>query len=294
MNSHFKISAREKKLLSLALEEDIGSGDITTQTLFGKKNLKVEAILLVKEPLIVCGVELAEWVFKKTDPKIKFKKKLKDGSRAQQGDSIASISGNAGSILTAERVALNFLQHLSGVATLTYLFSQSIQDTKAKILDTRKTLPGWRKLEKYAVKIGGGVNHRFGLYDAFLIKDNHLALYGSITKAIEQVRKQNRKKLKVEVEVKNLNEFEEALTAKPDWILLDNMTLEDMHLAVIRRGVEKHHPILEASGNVNLNNVRAVAQTGVDYISVGALTHSAKAVDISLEIVSQVVLSFSQ
>ncbi len=283
-----------QSLISLALKEDVGSGDITTRTLFGKKNLKVEAIVLVKEPLIVCGIDLAELVFKKINPKIKFKKNLKDGSRAQEGDSIASISGNAGSLLTAERVALNFLQHLSGVATLTYLFSQSIQDTKTKILDTRKTLPGWRKLEKYAVKTGGGVNHRFGLYDAFLIKDNHLALYGSITKAIEQVRKQNRKKLKVEVEVKNLNEFEEALAAKPDWILLDNMTLEDMHLAVIRKGEQKQAPILEASGNVNLNNVRAVAQTGVDYISVGALTHSAKAVDISLEIVSQVVLSFSQ
>ncbi len=274
-----------QSLISLALKEDIGSGDITTRTLFGKKNLKVEAIVLVKEPLIVCGIDLAELVFKKINPKIKFKKISKDGNRAQEGDCIASISGNAGSLLTAERVALNFLQHLSGVATLTYLFSQSIQDTKAKILDTRKTLPGWRKLEKYAVKTGGGVNHRFGLYDAFLIKDNHLALYGSITKAIEQVRKQNRKKLKVEVEVKNLNEFEEALAAKPDWILLDNMTLEDMHLAVIRKGEQKLAPILEASGNVNLNNVRAVAQTGVDYISVGALTHSAKAVDISLEIV---------
>lgn len=273
-----------QSLISLALKEDVGSGDITTRTLFGKKNLKVEAIVLVKEPLIVCGIDLAELVFKKINPKIKFKKILKDGNRAQEEDSIASISGNAGSILTAERVALNFLQHLSGVATLTYLFSQSIQDTKAKILDTRKTLPAWRKLEKYAVKTGGGVNHRFGLYDAFLIKDNHLALYGSITKAIELVRKQNRKKLKVEVEVKNLNEFEEALAAKPDWILLDNMTLEDMHLAVIRKGEQKLAPILEASGNVNLNNVRAVAQTGVDYISVGALTHSAKAVDISLEI----------
>lgn len=276
-----------KKLIQLALQEDIGSGDVTTRALFGKKDPLVQAELIAKEPLLLAGLEIAELVFKKINPKIRFRKLAKEGSRVKEGAVLASLKGKASSILTAERVALNILQHLSGIATLTYLFVQSVKGTKAKILDTRKTLPAWRRLEKYAVKMGGGVNHRIGLYDAYLIKDNHLALYGSIAKAIEQIRKQNRKKMKVEVEVKNLEEFEQALICQPDWILLDNMPLEEMHLAVLRkRKLAGHVPLLEASGNVNLNNVRAVAQTGVDYISIGALTHSAKAVDMSLEIVS--------
>src|SRR3990167_9629268 len=204
------IDASDKKIIQLALEEDIGFGDITTKALFDKKNPLIEAKIIAKEPLILAGIEIAEEVFKKIDPKIKFKKLNKEGDRIQEEAILALIKGKASSILTAERVALNFLQHLSGVATLTYLFVKSVRGTNAKILDTRKTIPGFRRLEKYAVKMGGGKNHRMGLYDAYLIKDNHLAFYGSIIQAIERIRKQNNKKLKIEVEIKNLNEFEEA------------------------------------------------------------------------------------
>lgn len=300
-----------RKLIQLSLEEDLGSGDITTQALFSKKSPKVEGIFLAKEALIVAGLPIVEAVFKKINPKIKFKILKKEGSAIEEDEHIATVTGSAASLLTAERTALNFLQQLSGVATQTYLFTKMVEGTGAKILDTRKTLPGWRNIQKYAVRMGGGFNHRFGLFDAYLIKDNHLALYGSISEAIQAVRKHNeyisrshgpelypkrnnlirgpkgpsfsrdKKKRKIEVEVTNLPQLEEALTEMPDWILLDNMTLEDMRLACI---MNEGRTILEASGNVNLENVRAVAETGVDYISVGALTHSAAAVDISLEI----------
>lgn len=289
MTYSLKLGTAEKKLIELALQEDIASGDITTQALFGKKSPKVKAVFLAKEPLVLAGIDVAQAVFKKVDPKIKFKVLKKEGSKCNEGDEIAILEGSVSSLLIAERTALNFLQQLSGVATQAYLFVKTIEGTNAKILDTRKTLPGWRSLQKYAVKIGGGHNHRMGLYDAYLIKDNHLALYGSITQAIEAVRKHNnKKKNKIEVEVTNLKQLDEALKSKPDWILLDNMTLEDMRLAVIKRNsavrANNHSPLLEASGNVDLHNVRAVAETGVDYISIGALTHSAPSVDISLEI----------
>ncbi len=295
-----KLDLSEKKLIDLALQEDLGSADITSLALFRKKSPKVKAIFLAKEPLILAGIKVAQAVFEKVDSKVKFKILKKDGSECSEGDEIAVVEGSGSSILIAERTALNFLQQLSGVATQTYLFVKTVEGTDTKILDTRKTLPGWRSLQKYAVKVGGGHNHRMGLYDAYLIKDNHLALYGSITKAIEAVRKHNKKKKKIEIEVTNIDQLDEALRAKPDWILLDNMTLEDMRLAVIQRNqivgatlgspskrVRQAAPLLEASGNVNLDNVRSVAETGVDYISIGALTHSAPAVDISLEIISQ-------
>lgn len=280
----------EKKLIDLALKEDLGPGDITSVALFGKKGSKVKTRLQAKELLILAGLEVAAAVFKKVNPQIRFRPKKKDGDPVMDGEILAELEGLAASLLSAERVALNFLQHLSGIATLTHCFVQQVKGTFAKILDTRKTLPGWRRLEKYAVKVGGGVNHRMGLYDAFLIKDNHLALSGSITEAVQKVKAANRKKLKIEVEVTTLQGLEEALKAEADWILLDNMTLEDLRLAVIRRNEFARRegriidvPLLEASGGVNLENVRAVAQTGVDFISVGALTHSAPAVDISLE-----------
>jgi len=288
------------KLIQLALHEDLGPGDVTTQSLFSKKNPLVEAKILAKESLVLSGLAAAQAVFKKVDPKIQFKSSHKEGDKISEGIAFASVKGKAASLLTAERVALNFLQHLSGIATLTYCFAQQVQGTSAKILDTRKTLPGWRRLEKAAVKAGGGENHRMGLYDAFLIKDNHLALSGSLGEAVEKARAANKKKMKIEVEVTSLQGLEEALKVGVDWILLDNMTLEDLRLAVIRRNeyvraplgapkvrAQQAAPLLEASGGVNLENVRAVAQTGVDYISVGALTHSAPAVDISLEILSR-------
>jgi nicotinate-nucleotide pyrophosphorylase (carboxylating) len=276
-----------QKLFQLALHEDLGSGDVTTQALFSKKNPTIEGKILAKESLVLAGSGAAQAVFKKVDPKIQFKSSHKDGDKIPEGMAFASVKGKAASLLNAERVALNFLQHLSGIATLTYCFVQQVQGTSAKILDTRKTLPGWRRLEKAAVKAGGGENHRMGLYDAFLIKDNHLALSGSLAEAVEKSRAANKKKMKIEVEVTSLQGLEEALKVGADWILLDNMSLEDLRLAVIRRntaGARGRAPLLEASGGVNLENVRAVAQTGVDYISVGALTHSAPAVDISLEI----------
>lgn len=274
------------KLIQLALQEDLEKGDITTQALFAKKKIITQAQFIAKEPLVLAGIEIAKTVFKKVNPQVHFKILKKEGSRCEEGSVIAEVKGSATSILASERVALNFIQHLSGVATLTHLFVQSISGTSAKILDTRKTLPAWRSLQKYAVEIGGGVNHRFGLYDAYLIKDNHLALYGSVSQAIAAARKhRGKKKVKIEIEVDNLDQFEEAIAAKPDIILLDNMPLEDMHLAVLR-----NHKLpfqdrakLEASGNVNINNVRAIAQTGVDYISIGALTHSVSAMDISLD-----------
>jgi len=301
MTQNSILGLSEKRLIDLALKEDLGPGDVTTRALFSKKNPTVEGKILAKESLVLAGLAAAQAVFKKVDPKIQFKSSHKDGDKISEGTAFASVKGKASSLLTAERVALNFLQHLSGIATLTYCFVQQIQGTSAKILDTRKTLPGWRRLEKAAVKAGGGENHRLGLYDAFLIKDNHLALSGSIAEAVEKARSANKKKLKIEVEVTSLKVLEEALKLGVDWILLDNMPLEDMRLAVIRRNefVRKEGrrlqpnlgqtsasggPLLEASGGVNLENVRAVAQAGVDYISVGALTHSAPAVDISLEI----------
>lgn len=269
------------KLIQLAFEEDLGAGDITTRALFPKNTPKVEGIFLAKEALIVAGLPIVQAVFKKINSKLKFKILKKEGSSCEEGDEIAIVTGSAASLLTAERTALNFLQQLSGVATQTYLFTKMVEGTGAKILDTRKTLPGWRAIQKYAVRMGGGHNHRMGLFDAYLVKDNHLALYGSITEAIQALRKHNKKKRKMEIEVTNLIQLEEALAHRPDWILLDNMTLEDMRLASM---INQGRAVLEASGNVNLDNVRAVAETGVNYISIGALTHSAAAVDISLEI----------
>ncbi|MBF0492958.1 MAG: carboxylating nicotinate-nucleotide diphosphorylase [Deltaproteobacteria bacterium] len=282
-----KVSIPYQILIKNALQEDLGKNDITTQALFTKKSPRVSARIIAKQDLVLAGAMIAKKTFKQVDPQLKIRLIKKDGIFCEAGQSILEISGKASSILTAERTALNFLQHLSGVATLTQRFVQAVKGTCAKILDTRKTLPGWRNLQKYAVKVGGGANHRFGLYDAYLIKDNHLALYGSLSQAIEAVRKHRGKKsIKIEVEVDTLQQFEEAIDCGPDIILLDNMSLEDMHLAVLRNHKipPKNRPKLEASGSVNLNNVRAIAQTGVDFISVGALTHSAQAMDLSLEI----------
>jgi nicotinate-nucleotide pyrophosphorylase (carboxylating) len=281
----------ERKLIDLALREDIGSGDITSRALFYNKNPKIQAKILAKQSLVLAGNPIVQAVFKKVNSRTRFKSIKKEGEKVEEGDVLALIEGTASSILTAERVALNFLQRLSGIATLTRRFVESVQGSHAQILDTRKTIPGWRRLEKYAVLLGGGANHRMGLYDAYLIKDNHLALYRSITKAVEAVRNANRKGLKIEVEVQDLKRVEEAIKAGVDWVLLDNMTLEDLHLAVILRnkiGIstpkDGRMPLLEASGNVNLHNVKAVAETGVDFISIGALTHSAPAVDVSLDV----------
>ncbi len=269
-----------RKLIQSALEEDIGTGDITTAAvLTGNETGKATAF--AKAELVAAGIDVFRQTFLVLDGRIQFIGCCEDGQVVQKGGSLAEISGNLGSILTAERVALNFLQRMCGIATLTRQYVDEVKGTHAKILDTRKTVPGLRSFDKYAVKIGGGTNHRFGLYDGVLIKDNHIAAAGGISQALARVRGRFPHTLKVEVEVKNLSELEEALVSGADTIMLDNMTVGDMRKAVdiINRRVP-----LEASGNVSLANVRQIAETGVDFISVGALTHSVSASDISLKI----------
>jgi len=279
-----KLSAAEiRRAVQLALAEDIGSGDATTLATV-PANAKAKAVLRAREPLIVAGIEFAESAFKQLSPKIKTEKKFSDGMQANAGDTLLTVSGPARAILTAERVALNFVQRLSGVATLTSQFVAAIKGTRAQILDTRKTTPGWRRFEKYAVACGGGCNHRIGLFDMVLIKDNHLAALrnekpNAIAAAVARAREKF-PKLKTEVEADTLEQVEQAVNASADFILLDNMDLKQLRMAVkIVRGRMK----TEASGGVNLETVRAIAKTGVDFISVGALTHSARAVDVGLD-----------
>ena len=269
-----------RKLIQSALEEDISTGDITTTAVL-TGNETGNARAFAKAELVAAGIDVFRETFLVLDSRIQFIGCCEDGQVVQKGGSLAEISGNLGSILTAERVALNFLQRMCGIATLTRQYVDEVKGTHAKILDTRKTVPGLRSFDKYAVKIGGGTNHRFGLYDGVLIKDNHIAAAGGISQALARARGRFPHTLKVEVEVKNLSELEEAFASGADTIMLDNMTVGDMKKAVdiIRRRVP-----LEASGNVTLANVRQIAETGVDFISVGALTHSVPASDISLKI----------
>jgi len=271
------------KLIKNALQEDVKSGDITTKATISKSK-KAIGEFLVKAEGIIAGLEIAKAVFKSVDPKIKFEIKIKDGSKVKHGDVAAIVSGKAQSLLTAERTALNFLQRMSGIATSANNYSEMVKHTKAKVIDTRKTVPGLRTIDKLAVKLGGCANHRIGLYDMYLIKDNHIEVAGSITKAVETCVKYNKKhrtKFKIEVETKNLKEVEEAIKTKADIIMLDNFEIDEMKKAVkIINGTNK----IEASGGVNLETVKSIAETGVDFISVGALTHSVKALDISLEI----------
>lgn len=270
-------------LVKLALAEDVGAGDITTKAVI-PAHQKARAVIKAKEAGVVAGLTVAKEVFRHIDRRINVSVKVKDGAFVKKGKVIAVVSGPARGILTGERVALNFLQHLSGIATLTSKFKSQISKvkTKVKLLDTRKTIPGLRVLEKYAVKVGGGVNHRMGLHDAVLIKDNHLKLAGGVKRAVEGARRQYRAKKMIEVEVKTIAEVREAIKAGADRILLDNMNIKTLRAAVNlckKAGVKT-----EASGGVNLNDIRVIAKTGVDYISIGALTHSAKALDISLKI----------
>lgn len=279
-------SEQIKKIISLALAEDIGKGDITSLATV-RKNQKSIGKFLVKENGVIAGLNIAKQVMKTVDSKIKFNILIEDGSKVKQCDIIAEVSGNARAILTAERTALNFLQRMSGIATASSIYAEAISHTKAKVIDTRKTAPGLRLLDKMAVKLGGCDNHRIGLFDMFLIKDNHIEISGSITKAVDSCRKFMKKKKKkffIEVETKNLKEVEEAIANKVDVIMLDNFKVEEMAEAVkLINGRCK----IEASGGVNLSNIKAIAETGVDYISVGELTHSVKALDISLEITPQ-------
>ncbi len=270
-------------LVKLALAEDVGRGDLTTRAIVAKGQ-KAKAAITAKADGVICGLDVAADVFRHVNPRVRFRAKVSDGAKVKKGKVIAELAGPASGILTGERVALNFLQHLSGIATLTNQFVEKVQSprSKVKILDTRKTIPGLRALEKYAVRCGGGTNHRIGLYDAVLIKDNHIKLAGGIIPAVKAAKSDLPGK-KIEVETKTLGEVREALASGADRVLLDNMSLKTMKEAVKlckRAGVKT-----EASGGVNLNNVAAIARTGVDFISVGALTHSAKALDINLKIV---------
>lgn len=273
-------------IVKAALKEDIGSKDITTMSII-PKTLKIKADIEAKETGILCGVEVAERVFRLVDDSCRFLPAGKDGDVLEKGREIAYIEGPAASILIAERTALNFLSHLSGIATKTRAFVDKIRGTNAVILDTRKTTPGLRVMEKYAVHVGGGKNHRFGLFDQVLIKDNHLRILQkrSISDVVADVKRQVLKKTIVGIEVKNLMEFQAALKTPVDYILLDNMQPETIRGAVNMRKRVGSKVLLEVSGGINIDNVLEYAQTGVDRISVGGLTHSVKAVDIALDIV---------
>ncbi len=268
------------QLIGLALAEDVGKGDLTSEALLESK-LSGKAAIIAKQEGILAGLPVARMVFKKTDPAAVFNMLKQDGEKVRKGEKIALIQGKMRGILKAERTALNFLQRLSGIATLTAEYVEKTKGTKAKILDTRKTTPGLRTLEKYAVKAGGGKNHRMGLFDMILIKENHIQAAGGIREAMKRAKSRRRGK-KIEVEVRNFKELREAIKAKPDWIMLDNMRIQQMKKAV--RMIRSESPAIkiEASGSVSLKNVRRIALTGVDYISVGALTHSAPAMDLSL------------
>jgi nicotinate-nucleotide pyrophosphorylase (carboxylating) len=281
-------SAACRKLIDLALAEDLGAtGDRTSLSTI-PATTPGKAAFVARSPGVVAGLPAAELVCQAVDATLAFKIATPDGQSLERGTTLATVTGSLRSILAAERMALNFLQRMSGVATLTRKFVDAASGFKAKVLDTRKTTPGWRILEKYAVRCGGGTNHRMGLFDGILIKDNHLAgLCGDVGKAVEQARAYpGNAGLPVEVEVDTLEQLEVALAVRADIVLLDNMTLEQLRLAVTRRDAVASGVLLEASGGVNLTTVRDIAATGVDRISVGALTHSAVALDIALDYIT--------
>ncbi len=270
-------------IIKTALLEDINYIDVTTDLLIPDTESS-DFILLAKDNGVLCGIDVAIRVFEILDPNVSVEILLNDGSAVTAGDVIAKISGNTRALLKGERTALNILQHMSGVATYTSKCAALIEGTNASVTDTRKTLPGLRALEKYAVMTGGGRNHRFNLSDGAMIKDNHVDAVGSITQAVEKLREQLGHMVKIEVEVRNLDELQEALNAKADVIMLDNMDTDTMAQAV---AITDSAALLEASGNVTEANILEIAQTGIDIISLGALTHSVKAFDISMRIVEK-------
>lgn len=276
-----------KTLVDLAITEDIGNGDITSDAV----NLPDEFFkghFIAREPGVLSGSVIIKYVLKKISPKAKIKFFMRDGDVLRAGSLIASVSGSTNGILKAERIMLNFLQRLSGIATITNKYVTAVKNTNCKILDTRKTTPGWRLIEKYAVVCGGGYNHRIGLYDMILIKDNHIASLQKIShtpvaEAITRAQKKYKNSKTIIVEVDTLKQFQEAISLKPNIILLDNMSIKELKLAVKYRNQMKSKTLLEASGGVNLKTVTKIAKTGVDRISIGALTHSVKALDIGLD-----------
>ena len=267
------------RLIRTALEEDCGNGDVTTAATI-PEGAVAHGRYIAKEDGILCGMPVVRAVFDEIDPDIALKVNFSEGQSFKKGDILAEVSGNARSVLTGERVGLNLLQHMSAIATATSAAVKQVEGYKAKITDTRKTTPGMRYLEKLAVRVGGGTNHRFNLSDGVLIKDNHIVAAGSVTAAIEAARKSVPHTLKIEVEVEDFQQLDEALKAGADIIMLDNMSCEDMKKAV---DTVNGRAVLEASGNMGERDLREVAATGVDIISIGALTHSVKAFDISMK-----------
>ena len=268
-----------EQIITLALNEDIGTGDITTLSTI-PEDKTATGRFVAKEDMIICGIDLAAHIFGRVDPSIELKANFKDGDAVKKGDVIATVSGNAQNVLTGERTALNFMQRLTGIATRTHASVAEVAGTNAKITDTRKTTPGLRVLEKYAVRVGGGTNHRFNLADGVLIKDNHIAVSGGIKNAVKNARAVIPHTLKIEVEVETKEQLAEALDAGADIIMLDNMSYDLMRECV---GLVAGRALVEASGNMGEKNLREVAETGVDIISIGALTHTVKAADISLK-----------
>jgi nicotinate-nucleotide pyrophosphorylase (carboxylating) len=269
-----------RDIVRRALREDIGSGDVTTN-LIVPGDATALGVITSKDDGVLCGIDVARLVYEEIDPDLEFEKLMEDGAQLSFGAACARLMGKARSCLIGERVALNLLQRMSGVSSLTAEYVKAVEGTNAIIMDTRKTMPGLRILDKYAVKVGGGENHRLGLYDMVLIKSNHLELAGGIRSAVKKVKEANGGGIKIEVEVSSLRDLDMALSAGVDRIMLDNMGVKEMAKAV---ALSSGRVKLEASGGIDLTNVKKVASTGVDYISVGALTHSATAVDMSLRL----------
>lgn len=267
-------------LIERALKEDIGTGDVTTDSIV-PADYSTIGLIQARQAGVVAGLPVARAVFRRLNAGISFQPRVREGERVQPGQLLARVEGDARTILTGERVALNFLRHLSGIATFTARLAEMIREYPARIVDTRKTTPGLRLLEKYAVRVGGGQNHRFGLYDAVLIKDNHIKVAGGVKRAVELARAAVHHLMKIEVEVEDLAGLEEALAAGADAVLLDNMDPATMARAV---EITAGRALLEASGGINEENIVAVARTGVDFISLGALTHSVHSLDISLDV----------
>lgn len=268
-----------QRLALMGLEEDIGSGDLTTEAVLSAKDMG-GMFLVAREKIVVAGMDAVQTVYRLLDSRVSMVPAIPDGSVIEAGVVVATLQGPSRSLLTGERVALNILQRLSGIATITRQVIEEVADLPVAILDTRKTTPGWRVFEKYAVRCGGGKNHRFGLYDAVLIKDNHIAAAGSVANAIRTVRSHVGPLVPIEIEIDSLSQIGDALQAKPHALLLDNMTPASLQEAV---RIVDHKVWLEASGNIQPKAVRQIAQTGVDAISLGWLTHSARSVDIGAD-----------
>ncbi|MBW1858697.1 MAG: carboxylating nicotinate-nucleotide diphosphorylase [Deltaproteobacteria bacterium] len=275
-----ELIAQNRELIRLALEEDIGAGDVTTDALIAPERTAT-AIISAKESLVIAGLSVVKEVFTTLDPAASFDTTFQDGDRVENEDDIVAVRGTLRALLTGERTALNFLQRLSGISTNTRKYVERVAETGVRLTDTRKTTPGWRSLEKYAVTVGGAHNHRFGLYDAILIKDNHIAACGGISEAVAKVQSDKDPSLQIEVEVSDLGQVNDALESGADIIMLDNMNLADIHRAV---AFVKGRALIEVSGGVTLDRLAEIADTGVDIISIGALTHSARAVDISMRL----------